>query len=106
MIIEMRTYRTKPAMRAQFLETFRMRSVPAHAELGMPILGPFLSIEDPDVFFFMRGFPDIESRDRLKTRFYDSEIWKQELEATLMPMLDKYDVILVDDPEGLVQWTR
>ena len=106
MVIEMRTYRTKPGMRAQFLELFRARSMPAHAELGMPILGPFLSLEDPDAFFFMRGFPDIESRDRLKTRFYESEIWKQELEARLMPMLDKFDVVLVDDPEGLVQWTR
>jgi len=25
----------------------------------MKIVGPFLSAEDPDVFFFMRGFPDL-----------------------------------------------
>jgi hypothetical protein len=45
---------------------------------------------------------------RLKTRFYDGEIWKQELEARLMqmPMFDKDDVVLADDSEGLVRWTR
>lgn len=58
MIIEMRTYKIKPGMRFQFLEIFRSRSMPAHAKIGMKILGPFLSLEDPDVFFFMRGFPD------------------------------------------------
>jgi len=56
MIIEMRTYRTQPGKRDEFLRIFRTKSVPAHLEIGMKILGPFLSVEDPDVFFFMRGF--------------------------------------------------
>ncbi|MGH9604459.1 MAG: NIPSNAP family protein [Terracidiphilus sp.] len=40
MIVEMRTYRTKPGKRAEFLEVFRTKSMPAHAEIGMKILGP------------------------------------------------------------------
>ena len=48
MIVEMRTYRTKPGMRETFLEIFRTKSIPEHAALGMPIIGPFVSIEDPD----------------------------------------------------------
>jgi hypothetical protein len=103
MIIEMRTYKTKPGKRAQFLEIFRAKSMPAHAEIGMRILGPFLSIEDPDMFFFMRAFPDLQSREPMKARFYEGELWKRELEAVLLPMLDKYDVVLVDDPDGLVR---
>jgi hypothetical protein len=104
MIIEMRTYKTKPGTRAEFLEIFRTRSVPAHAEIGMKILGPLLSIEDPDVFFFMRGFPDLESREPMKAKFYEGELWKRELEHILMPMLDKYEVVLVEDPQGLIRW--
>jgi hypothetical protein len=104
MIIEMRTYRTRPGKRTEFIEIFKTRSVPAHKDIGMTILGPFLSIEDPDVFFFMRGFPDLASRDPMKARFYEGELWKRELEAILLPMLDKYEVVLVDDPEGLVRW--
>ena len=78
--------------------------MPAHAELGMPIVGPFLSVEDPDVFFFMREFPDLASREPMKARFYQSTLWTNELEHLLMPMLEKYDVVLVDDPEGLIRW--
>ena len=104
MIIEMRTYKTKPGKRGEFLEIFRSRSVPAHAEIGMKILGPFLSVDDSDTFFFMRGFPDLLSREPMKARFYEGELWKRDLEHIMMPMLEKYDVVLVEDPEGQVRW--
>ncbi len=104
MIIEMRTYKLKAGKRAEFLEIFRTRSVPAHDEIGMKILGPFLSIEDPDTIFFMRGFPGLESREAMKAKFYEGELWKRELENVLMPMIEKYEVVLVDDPEGKVRW--
>jgi len=78
--------------------------MPAHAQIGIKILGPFLSIEDPDVFFFMRGFPDAPSREPMKAKFYEGELWKLELENILMPMLEKYDVVLVEDPDRQIQF--
>ena len=104
MVIEMRTYKTKPGKRAQFLEIFRSKSIPAHKNIGMKIIGPFLSVEDADTFFFMRGFPDLPSREPMKAKFYEGALWKGELEGIMMPMLEKYDVVLVDDPEGRVRW--
>ena len=104
MIIEMRTYKTKPGRRSQFLQIFRSKSIPAHTEIGMKILGPFLSVEDPDTFFWMRGFPDIPSREPMKTKFYEGELWKRELENVLLLMLEKYEVVVVEDPEDLVRW--
>ncbi|MGH9764271.1 MAG: NIPSNAP family protein [Blastocatellia bacterium] len=104
MIIEMRTYKTKPGKRPEFIDIFRSKSVPAHAEIGMKILGPFLSVEDADTFFFMRGFPDLASREPLKALFYEGPLWKNELENILMPMLDKYEVVVVEDTDGLIQW--
>lgn len=104
MIVEMRTYKLKPGCRPQFLDIFRTKSRPAHDEIGMKILGPFLSIEDPDTFFFMRGFPDLASREPMKAKFYEGELWKRELEHVLMPMIEKYEVVLVDDPGSLIEW--
>jgi hypothetical protein len=103
-IVEMRTYTLKPGTRAEFLEIFRTRSLPAHREIGMKILGPFLSVENPDVFFFMRAFPDPESREPMKARFYEGPLWKGELEAKLMPMIEKYDVVVVEADGGLGEW--
>ena len=104
MIIEMRTYKTKPGKRSQFLEIFRSKSIPAHTEIGMKILGPFLSIENPDTFFFMRGFPDLPSRELMKAEFYEGELWKGDLENVLLPILEKYEVVVVEDADGLVHW--
>ncbi len=89
---------------SRLLLLFRSKSIPAHREIGMKILGPFLSIEDPDTFFFMRGFPDLPSREPMKAKFYEGELWKRELENILLPMLDKYEVVLVEDPEDQVRW--
>src|SRR4029077_13809869 len=104
MIIEKRTYKTKPRRRADFLEVFRSKSIPAHAEIGMKILGPFFSVDDPDTFFFMRVFPDFASHEPLKARFYEGELWKCGLENILMPMLEKYEAVVVEDSEGLLRW--
>ena len=104
MIIEMRTYKTKPGKRSQFLEIFRSKSIPAHTEIGMKILGPFLSVEDPDTFFFMRGFPDLLSRDPMKAKFYEGELRRSELENVLLPMLENYEVVVFEDADGLVHW--
>jgi len=104
MIIEMRTYKTKSGRRSQFLAIFRSKSVPAHTEIGMKILGPFLSVEDPDTFFFMRGFPDLASREPMKAKFYEGELWENELENVLLPMLEKYEVVVVEDADDLVHW--
>jgi hypothetical protein len=106
MIIEMRTYRTKPGKRAEFLQIFRSRAIPAHRALGMAITDAFLSVEDPDTFFFMRGFPDLESREPMKAGFYESPLWKNELEGIVMPMLDEYKVVVVEGPEELFAHTR
>jgi hypothetical protein len=103
-IVEMRTYKTKPGMRSRFIEIFLTKSVPAHDEIGMKVLGPFLAVDDPDTFFFMRGFPDLASRDPMKAQFYEGELWKQELEQVVMPMLERYEVTLVEDSEGLIRW--
>jgi hypothetical protein len=100
----MRTYKIKPGFRSRFLEIFRSKSMPAHAEIGMKILGPFLSVEDPDTFFFMRGFPDLASREPMKAQFYEGALWKGELENVLMPMIEKYEVVVVEDPDELVHW--
>ena len=103
MIIELRTYKTTPGNRAAFLDIFRSRSIPAHRALGIAISEPLLSIDDPDTFFFMRGFPDLASREPLKATFYESALWKEELEPILMPMLASYDVVVVEGRHELLR---
>jgi hypothetical protein len=104
MIIEMRTYKIKPGLRAEFLEILKSKALPEHRKIGMKILGPFLSVEHDDTFFWIRAFPDLNSRTRMRDEFYEGKLWKEELERKLMPMLEKYDVVVVEAEGGLGSW--
>ncbi len=102
MIVEVRSYRIKPGKREEFIEFFLKRSVPALREHGMKIQGPFIDIENPNKFVWLRSFPSLEDRERMKNAFYGGELWKNELEAIAMPMLESYDVILCETSSGYV----
>jgi len=104
MIIEMRTYKIKPGRRGEFVEILESKAFPEHEKIGMKTIGPFLSVEDDDTFFWMRGFPDLQSRERMRNEFYEGKLWKDELEGKLMPILEKYDVVIIDAKEGLGEW--
>jgi len=104
MIIEMRTYKITPGKRTEFLKLLESKAIPEQHKIGIKILGPFLSIEDGDTFFWMRAFPDPESRDRMRDEFYEGKLWKEQLEQKLMPILEEYDVVIVDAPSGLGEW--
>src|SRR5207245_5184552 len=101
MIVEVRKYTIKPGLRARFIDCFETRAVPAQRGVGMGILGPLLDLENPDVFVWLRGFPSLEERERMKTAFYEGELWLKELEAIAMPMLERYEVILTETSRGV-----
>jgi hypothetical protein len=102
MIVEVRSYRITPGRRAEFIHFFETRSIPALRAHGMKILGPLLDLKNPNTFVWLRSFPSLEERDRMKTAFYEGELWKKELEAIAMPMLESYDVVLCETSPGYV----
>jgi hypothetical protein len=102
MIVEVRSYRIKPGRRQEFIKFFETRAVPALRSHGMQILGPLLDLENPNRFVWLRSFPSLEERDRMKEAFYEGELWKGELEAIAMPMLESYEVSLCETSAGYV----
>jgi quinol monooxygenase YgiN len=103
-VIEVRTYRTQPGQRDKLMELLRTRAVPVHQELGMRILGPFPSVDDPDTFVWLRAFPDAASRDPMKEAFYGGRPWVEELEPLMMPLIAEYGAVVVEDTADL--WRR
>jgi len=102
MIVEVRCYRIKPGRREEFIQFFETRAVPALRSHGMKILGPLLDLENPNKFVWLRSFPSLAERERMKDAFYGGELWKDELESIAMPMLESYDVILCETSPGYV----
>ena len=102
--MEVRTYRATQSMRAPLLELLQSRAFPLQRELGMRVLGPFPSQEDDVTFVWLRGFPDEASREPLKPAFCEGADWLGGLEAEILPMLDDYTAVVVQDTADL--WSR
>ena len=102
MIVEVRSYRIKPGMREEFIKLFETRAVAAMRSYGIKVTGPFLDVENPNKFVFLRSFPSLEERERMRDGFYGGELWKKELEPIVMPLLESYDVILCEASSGCV----
>jgi len=102
MVVEVRTYKIKAGLRDEFIRFFETRAVPALRSHGMKILGPLLDLENPDSFVWLRSFPSLDERDRMKDAFYEGKEWKDELEAIAMPMLESYAVVLCETSPGYV----
>jgi len=104
MIVEVRRYRIKPGKRDEFIRFFENRSVPALLDHGMKVMGPLIDVENPNAFVFLRGFPSLEAREQMKDAFYGGKLWKDELEAIAMPMIESYDVVLTETTAGFVNF--
>ena len=102
MIVEVRSYRIAPGRRGEFLDYFKAKAIPALREHGMKVVGPMVDTENPNKFVWLRMFDSIEERTRLKTLFYEGDVWKREMESIVMPMLDSYDVMLCETSSGFV----
>ncbi len=102
MIVEVRSYRIKPGHREEFIRLFETRAIPALRSHGMLVLGPLIDLENPNKFVWLRSFLSLEDRDRMKNAFYEGELWKNELEAIAMPLIESYDVILCETSSGYV----
>src|SRR5687767_13665100 len=76
MIVEVRSYRIKPGHRDDFIKLFETRAIPALRSHGMKILGPMLDVENPNKFVWLRSFPPLEERDRMKNEFYEGDLWR------------------------------
>jgi hypothetical protein len=102
-VIEVRTYRAREGQRERLMSLMRDLAFPVQHKLGMRILGPFPSLEDPVSFVWLRAFPAQASREAMRRAFYEGPEWTQELEEQLMPLLDSYASVLVEDQDRLWQ---
>jgi hypothetical protein len=103
-VIEVRTYRARDGQRERLMTLMRELAFPVQRRLGMRLLGPFPSLDDPVTLVWLRAFPAGDSREAMRQAFYEGPEWTQELEQQCMPLIDSYASVLVEDHDRL--WQR
>jgi len=97
-VMEIRLYRLRPGRRNAFARFFATRTLAPQQAAGMHVLGQFLDLEDEDRFVWLRGFPGLAERDRMKSRFYDGALWADELEHEAFDMIADYSEVWLVAP--------
>lgn len=89
MLFELRSYRTKPGMRDQWVKLMDDVIIPFQASKGMVIVASFVGESDPDSYVWIRRFENEEERVRLYAAVYESDFWKNEVTPQVSELLDR-----------------
>jgi NIPSNAP len=98
-VIELRQYTLRPGTRDAFVALFDTELAEPQEAAGMRVLGQFRDLDRPDMFVWLRDFPDMEVRRRALQGFYDGPVWAAHRDAANGMMLDSDDVLLLE-PAG------
>jgi hypothetical protein len=80
----------------RFIQFFEEKAGPLQQRNGIQVFGPFVDLDDADSFVWLRAFPGMRERDRMKNALYEGPEWKGGLEAEAMPMLEDYKSIITE----------
>ena len=94
-VLELRQYTLHPGQRDVLIELFDREFVESQEAEGMWILGQFRDLDKPDRFVWLRGYPDMQVRDRGLRAFYTGPVWKANSKAANATMIDATNVLLL-----------
>jgi NIPSNAP len=94
-VIELRRYTLHPGQRDVLIDLFDREFVESQENLGMPIIGQFRDLDDPDQFVWVRGFADMAARAEGLTAFYGGPVWRAHRAAANATMIDIDNVLLL-----------
>lgn len=94
-IVELRQYTLHPGRRDALVDLFEREFVEPQEDAGMRVIGQFRDLDAPDRFVWMRGFPDMATRARALSAFYDGPVWRTHRDAANATMVDSDDVLLL-----------
>jgi NIPSNAP len=94
-VVELRQYTLHPGRRDVLIDIFDREFVETQEAAGMKVIAQFRSLDDPDRFVWVRGFPDMPSRKRSLEAFYTGPVWAEHGPAANATMIDSDDVLLL-----------
>jgi hypothetical protein len=94
-IIELRNYLLKEGATGEFIRFFEEHFLFSQREEGMPVLGQFAVVGEPDRFVWIRAFESMETRRRGLGGFYGGPVWKAHGPTANSMMLEFHNVHLL-----------
>ena len=92
MFFEHREYRIKDGKRELMVKLMEEDIIPFQVSKGIVVVGSFVSMDDPDIYVWIRRFDSKEEAERLYKEVYDSDYWKNEIGPQVGEILDRESI--------------
>lgn len=83
-VIEILLYTLKPGTGSEFHRIMDEISVPLHREVGMDVVAYGNSLHDPDAYYLIRSYDNLEQLDSSQEAFYNSAAWRNGPRAAII----------------------
>ncbi len=101
-LLEVRTYRLKPGADPLLHDAFIQKGIPLVKQAGMDVVAFGYSVDDPDGYFLLRAFADLDDRKATEDAFYSSDAWRKGPRQSIIEHIDSYqDTLLWLNPEAI-----
>ena len=94
-VVELRQYTLHPGQREALIALFDREFVETQEATGMQVIAQFRDIDRPDVFTWLRGFPDMPTRAASLGAFYGGPVWAANKAAANATMISSDNVRLL-----------
>ncbi len=75
-LVEIRSYVLKPGSGARFHDLVSRQSVPLLKEWGMEVVAYGQSLHDPDTYFLIRAYNNLDHLHTSQADFYATQAWR------------------------------
>jgi len=105
-LLEIRSYELKPGTRGEYDRLFREEAAPLlrRFEIDVVAVGP--SMGDPNGYFLMRAFDDLDDRARREDAFYSSPEWRDGPRQAVLDCIVTYTDAVVELDEATIESLR
>jgi hypothetical protein len=94
-VVELRQYTLHPGRREALIALFDRELVETQEATGMQVIAQFRDLDRPNVFTWLRGFPDMAARADSLGAFYGGPVWAEHREAANATMISSDNVRLL-----------
>jgi len=105
-LLEIRSYELKPGTRGEYDRLFREEAAPLlrRFEIDVVAVGP--SMGDPNGYFLMRAFDNLDDRARREDAFYSSPEWRDGPRQAVLDCIVTYTDAVVELDEATIESLR
>lgn len=105
-LVEIRSYELKPGTRDEYDRLFREEAAPMLARHGIDAVAVGASVGDPNGYFLIRAFNDLDDRARREDAFYASPEWRDGPRQAVLDCIVVYTDAVIELPDEVVEGLR